>query len=376
MRIVCAPDSFKHSMSALTAALAMAAGVRRVQPNARCDIMPMADGGEGTTQAIVDAVGGQLVRVDVRDALGRPQRARYGIVPTKLAVIEVAQAAGLELIAPDERDPLAASTYGVGQMIRDALNRGARRLIVGLGGSATNDGGAGLLAALGARLLGIDGRPLPPGGGPLLDLMDIDLTGLDARLASRQIDLACDVDNPLLGPQGASAVFGPQKGASPAQVELLDRALTRFADVLEAAAGRRVRDLPGAGAAGGLGVPLLALTDARIRPGVEIVAEAVGLAARVAGADYVFTGEGSLDAQTLRGKTPLGVLRVAEAAGVPVVMFGGRVDDVARRALRGRVIALMPVTPPGVDLDDALRRAPEFLADAAELAASMLVGTS
>ena len=373
IRVICAPDSFKESMSASAAARAMAAGVHRVCPDADCGLVPMADGGEGTTGCVVDALGGRLVHMSAQDALGRPRDVEIGYVPAeRLAVVEMAQAAGLEHISPCERDVMGATSYGVGQMIRRALDLGATRIVLGLGGSACNDGGAGMLTALGGRLTGADGRPLPPGGGPLAGLDGVDLSGLDPRLGDAQFELACDVDNPLLGPRGASAVFGPQKGATPDQAARLDDALARFADRLEAVAGRRVRDLPGTGAAGGLALPLLAVTRAAVRPGVEIIADAVGLATQVAPADWVFTGEGSIDGQTLRGKTPVGVLNVARAAGVPVVMFGGRITDDARPLLGQGVVALVPIVRRPCTLEDALRDGPANLADAAEVVTRLL----
>lgn len=368
MRVVCAPDSFKESMTALQAAYAMADGVRRVVPDAECTVVPMADGGEGTVQALVDALGGELVRTSCHDALGRETTASYAFVASRqLAVIEVAAASGLELIARDERNIAVASTYGTGELIRDALDRGARRFVVGLGGSATNDAGAGLCVALGARFLDAHGRELARGGAALTQLAAVDLTGLDERLAACRFEIACDVENPLLGPTGASAVFGRQKGADPAMVADLDAALTRWADVVEEETGRRVRHLPGAGAAGGIGAALAAFTEATMRPGVEIVVDAVGLRECVRGADLVLTGEGGIDSQTIHGKTPWGVASVAMDAGVPVVLFGGRVTPEAQVLLERGVRALVPIVRSVCTLDEALARGPQNLSDAVEL---------
>ena len=369
MRIVCAPDSFKESMTALEAARAMAEGVRRVVPGASCDLVPMADGGEGTTAALIDALGGALIEAPCHDALGRPITGVYGfIAASRLAVIEMAAASGLALIPPAERDVLRATSAGTGELIRDALDRGARRFIVGIGGSATNDAGAGLFSALGVRFLDGDGVGLPPGGAALAGLAAVDLGRLDPRLADTDWDIACDVDNPLLGPRGATAVFGPQKGATSVRARAaLEAGLTRWADVVERTVGRCVRDLPGAGASGGLGASLAAFLPApRLRPGVQIVAEAVDLAGHVRGANWVFTGEGSIDAQTLRGKTPLGVLDCARRAGVRVIMFGGRVAHEAYALLAQGVTALVPITPPGQGLTTALEEGPRNLADAVE----------
>ncbi|MBU8829588.1 glycerate kinase [Mycolicibacterium goodii] len=366
MKIVLAPDSFKESMTASQAVAAMRDGVHQVLPDAECVGVPMADGGEGTVDAVVDALAGERVPVDVSDPLGRPISAHYGFIPDrKLAVIEMATASGLELVAPADRDVLRASTFGVGQLISSALDRGATDLLIGLGGSATNDGGTGMLTALGAALLDAGGKPLPPGGAALAQLDRIDLTGLDARLADVQIRIASDVTAPLLGPGGASAVFGPQKGAGPFDVETLEAALTRLAVVTEETLGRARPELPGAGAAGGLGFALLDFLGAECRPGVEVIAETVGLAKAVVGADWVFTGEGSVDAQTVLGKTPFGVTQVARQAGARVVIFAGRVGDDAGVLLDHGVDRLVAITAPGTPIEQALREGPQSLARAA-----------
>lgn len=375
LTVVCAPDSFKESMSALVAARALAEGVRRVVPDAECRLVPMADGGEGTAETIVEALGGELVTVACVDALGRPAQATYGwVAEASLAVVDVAAACGLAQIAPAERDVMRATSRGVGQLLRHALDRGARRFLVGLGGSATNDAGAGMLTELGVRFLDKDGASLPPGGAALERLASVDPSGFDPRVAECRVDLACDVDNPLLGTLGASHVFGPQKGADAAAARALDAALTRWADVVEPAVGRAVRDLPGAGAAGGLGAAFLGFFDAPPRPGVELVAEAVGLASAVVGADWVFSGEGRIDAQTRHGKTPWGVTLIARAAGVPVVLFGGQVDPSAEE-LRDQVARLVPISVAAPSLADALSRGPEYLADAAERAMRALLSS-
>ncbi|MFS0896041.1 glycerate kinase [Mycolicibacterium litorale] len=362
MRIVLAPDSFKESMTAAQAIAAMRDGVRAALPDAECVGVPMADGGEGTVDAVVDALDGERVTVEVADALGRPVCAGYGYVPSRrLAVIEMAAAAGLELIPPPERDVLRASTFGVGQLIADALDRGATEFLVGLGGSATNDAGAGMLTALGVSLTDAEGAPLPPGGAALADLHRIDVSDLDPRLAGVRIQLACDVTAPLLGPRGASAVFGPQKGAAPADVDRLEAALGRFAEVADAAHA----DTPGAGAAGGLGFALLEFLGATSRPGVDVVAETVGLEQALQGAAWVFTGEGGVDAQTLMGKTPYGVAQVAARTGTRVVIFAGRVGDDASVLLDHGVDEIVGITAPGTPLAEALRTGPQSLARAA-----------
>lgn len=365
MRIVLAPDSFKESMSAAEAVAAMRDGVLTVFPDADCVGVPMADGGEGTVEAVVDALDGEYVTVDAQDALGRPVAAKYGYVAQRnLAVIEVAAAAGIELIAPSERDALRASSFGVGQLILSALDHGATEFLVGLGGSATNDAGTGMLSALGAEFADADGNPLPPGGAALERLDRIELGGLDPRLRDVRVRLACDVTAPLLGPKGASAVFGPQKGATPADVELLESALGRLVSVATAARDGVRSEIPGAGAAGGLGFAFLEFLDAESKPGVEEVAETVGLAQAVQGADWVFTGEGSVDAQTLMGKTPFGVAEVANGAGARVVIFAGRVAPDADVLLEHGVDRLVGITAPGTPLEQALREGAQSLARA------------
>jgi glycerate kinase len=284
-----------------------------------------------------------------------------------LAVIEMAAASGLVLLAPQERDALRASTYGTGELIRAALDLGVRRLVIGIGGSATNDGGAGLLVALGARLLDERGMPLPPGGAALAALRTIDLSGLDPRLAGAEISVASDVDVPLCGPSGASAIFGPQKGASPEDVRRLDAALAHFADVTaRTVSGADHRDDPGAGAAGGLGFALIAFLGARFRPGVELIAELLGLDAALRGADLCLTGEGRIDEQTLRGKTVDGVARLARRYRVPVIAFGGSIDPAAEDELYRRgVVCCIPIVAGPITLETASGEAARLTEDAA-----------
>jgi len=359
MKVVLAPDSFKESMSAAQAVAAMARGVRTVLPDAECVEVPMADGGEGTADALVAALGGQWRTVASTDALGRPIEAAYGL-SGGLAVVEVAAAVGIGLVAPAERDVARSSSLGVADLIRDALGAGATRLVVGLGGSATTDGGAGLLAGLGVRWLDADGNALSPTPAGLAALDHADVSGLDPRLAAVAIELACDVTNPLLGTEGAAAVFGPQKGATPGQVPVLDATLARIADALVAAGLPDVRDLPGSGAAGGLGAAFLAL-GARMRRGVEVVAEAAHLEEAVAGADLVLTGEGSLDRQTLSGKTPSGVADVAARHGVPVIAFAGRLGEGSEELLGRGFAAVVSITAGPCDLATALAQGPANL---------------
>ncbi len=324
MKIVIAPDSFKESLSALAVAEAIEAGFREIFPDAEYCKLPVADGGEGTVQALIDASGGQRIELSVTGPLGEPVQAFYGLMGDgATAVIEMAAASGLELLAPDKRNPLVTTSRGTGELINAALDAGARRFVLGIGGSATNDGGAGMLQALGVRLVDEDGNELASGGGALQQLARIDATGLDPRVADSTFDIASDVANPLTGPNGASAIFGPQKGATPAMVEQLDANLRRYGTIVARDGGRDVADIPGAGAGGGIGAAMLAFLDGRLRPGSEIVTEAVGLDAAVADADLVVTGEGRVDGQTVQGKTPVGVARVAARHGVPVIAIGG-----------------------------------------------------
>lgn len=367
MRIVIAPDSFKGSLTAREAAEAMAEGARRVYPEAEIVLVPMADGGEGTVRALLDATGGSERRTVVRDPLGRPVQAVFGLLGDgRTAVLEMASASGLPLLAATERNPLITSTYGTGQLILAALDAGARRVLLGIGGSATNDGGAGMAQALGYRLLDAEERDLPPGGAALAGLARIDAERVDPRLRETEFVAACDVANPLLGPEGASAVYGPQKGATPEMVALLDAALARFARVVEETLGLSVADLPGAGAAGGLGAGLVAFCRARLQRGVDMVGEAVGLRARLAGADLVLTGEGRLDGQTVRGKTPHGVAAAAKECGLPVLAVAGGLGPGYRAVFAAGIDAATSIVPGPMELAEAMAHAPSLVADAAE----------
>ena len=327
MRVLIAPDKFKGTLTAREAARAIEAGWRRGAPGAKTETIPMADGGEGTLDALVAALRGERHSERVTGPLGDPVEAEYAIVDSpggRLGVVEMASASGLNLVSAGRRDPKRATTRGTGELILAAARRGASSILVCVGGSATNDAGAGMAQALGIRLLDERGRDIRPGGAGLLDLARIDATTLDPAVRDVRYVAATDVDNPLTGPHGASAVYGPQKGATPEDVLLLDRALGHFAAEVHRDLGVDVREVRGAGAAGGLGAGLVAFLGARLRPGVDVVIEAVGLVQRVQGADVVVTGEGSFDAQSLRGKAPAGVLRVAAEARVPAVVLCGR----------------------------------------------------
>ena len=320
--VVVAPDKFKGSLTAAEVGAAVRIGLLAVWPALDVRVLPVADGGDGTLDAAVGA-GFQRVPVTVSGPIGAPTEAAIA-VRDAVAVVELALASGLVLLPVDRLEPLAASSFGTGQLIAAALDRGCTRIVLGVGGSACTDGGAGMLQALGARLLDAQGRDLAPGGGPLLDLATVDLAGLDPRLAGVDFVLASDVDNPLLGPHGAAHIYGPQKGASPQDVELLDGALGKLAAAVDPAAA----DVPGAGAAGGVGYAALAVLHATPRPGIDVVLDLVAFDAALSGARLVITGEGRLDEQTLNGKAPAGVAVAARAAGVPVVaVSGGRALD-------------------------------------------------
>ncbi len=372
MKILLAPDSFKGSLSAAEAAEAMATGIHRAAPETLCVRLPLADGGEGTLEALVTATGGRRVPVTVTGPLGGPVEAAFGLLEPsgETAMVEMAAAAGLLLVPPDLRDPRRTTTYGVGELIALAAKSGARRLIVGLGGSATNDGGAGALQALGVQFFDTAGRlmPAPITGGALGRLGRVDASGLPSMLPS--LVLASDVTNPLLGTRGATRIFGPQKGATEASVEELEAGLSRLAACLPPGAA----DRPGAGAAGGLGAGLMALTGAEMQSGIDLVLDTLGFDAHLEDADWVWTGEGRIDAQTLDGKAISGVLRRARARGVPVLAFGGSVEQGAAQALSAAGLrAAFPIVPGPVLLDDALRGGAANLSAAAERAMRLLM---
>ena len=366
MKIVIAPDSFKDSLSAQGVADAIALGLAQVWPDAQLIKCPMADGGEGTVESILAACAGELRRNEVRGPLGAAVNAAWGWLPdSHTAIIEMAEASGLQLVPLAQRDACISSTFGTGQLIRAALDVGAQRVILAIGGSATNDGGAGALQALGVKLLDAQGQTLSPGGLALAQLARIDLSEIDPRLQQVRFDIAADVNNPLCGPHGASAIFGPQKGASPVQVEQLDRALGHFAEHCATALGKDVRDEPGSGAAGGLGFAAKAFLGAQFKAGVEVVAELVGLAEAVAGADLVITGEGRFDAQTLRGKTPFGVARVARQHAVPVIVIAGTLGEGYQALYEHGIDAAFALASGPMTLQQACAEAPRLLRERA-----------
>ncbi|WP_397452670.1 glycerate kinase [Pseudomonas sp. NA-150] len=366
MKIVIAPDSFKDSLSAQGVANAIASGLAEVWPDADLVQRPMADGGEGTIEAILAACDGQWMSARVSGPLGEAVEAHWGwLQQSRTAIIEMAMASGLQLLTLEQRDATVTSTQGTGELIRAALDAGAQRVILAIGGSATNDAGSGMLSALGARFLDGNGQPVAPGGLGLAQVQRIELEGLDARLRDVRFEVAADVDNPLCGLQGASHVFGPQKGASPDQVLALDAALGHFADHSARVLGHDWRDQPGCGAAGGMGFAAKAYLNAAFRPGVEVVADLVGLADALVGADLVITGEGRFDAQTLRGKTPFGVARIAQRHGVPVIVLAGTLGEGYAALYEHGISAAFALASGPMTLDYACRNAAELLHDRA-----------
>jgi len=366
MKIIIAPDSFKDSLSAEGVAQAIASGLAQVWPDAQVIQCPMADGGEGTVDSVLAACNGQLRHQNVRGPLGAAVEAHWGwLADSRTALIEMAEASGLQLVPPGQRDACKTSTYGTGELIRAALDAGAERIILAIGGSATNDGGAGAMQALGVQLFDAEGQALPPGGLALSRLATIDLGQLDPRLAQVRFDIAADVNNPLCGPHGASAIFGPQKGANPEQVQELDAALGHFADHCASVLPKDVRDEPGSGAAGGLGFAAKAFLGAQFRAGVEVVAELVGLDEAVRGADLVITGEGRFDAQTLRGKTPFGVARIAQRHNVPVIVIAGTLGDGYEQMYAHGVAAAFALPSGPMSLEHACSEAPRLLSERA-----------
>lgn len=367
MRIVIAPQSLKGSLTAAEAGKAIAEGVRVVYPACEIEVVPVADGGEGTVQALVDATGGEIVLQNVTGPLGIPVEAFYGVPGDgSTAVIEMAACAGLPLVPVEQRDPRITTTYGVGELITAALDRGCRHFIIGIGGSATNDGGAGMVQALGCSLLDEHETELTRGGSALAKLARISLKDIDARLRECTIEVACDVTNPLCGPTGASAVYGPQKGATPEMVVELDAALAHYATIIERDLGRSVKNIPGAGAAGGLGAGLIAFLNATLRPGAEIVLDAVKLEERIRDADLIITAEGQIDEQTAYGKTIGAVARLAKCYNVPVLALAGSLGKGYQNVYGLGVDAVASLTPGPVTLQYAMENAAMLLSDATE----------
>ena len=364
---VLAPDSFKGSLTARQVCDAMERGIRKVFPNAECIKVPMADGGEGTIQSLVDATAGQIYTLEVTGPLGVPVLAQYGILGNgDTAVIEMASASGLQHVNKDTANPLITTTYGTGELVKACLDRDVKKIILGIGGSATNDGGAGFAQALGVKFLDKAGKELPFGGIALRDLEEIDMSAIDIRLKDVDIEVACDVTNPLCGKTGASHVFGPQKGATPEMVIELDNALSRYAEVIKSQFGKNVKDIPGAGAAGGFGAGLLAFTNARLEKGVEVIINCTGLCRIIKKADIVFTGEGSIDSQTEYGKTPYGVARLAKRKGKKVIAITGNVGKGIDGLYSSGFDAIFGIIPGVMNMQEAIESASDNVERAVE----------
>ena len=373
MKFVLAPDSFKESMTAKEAAEAMERGIKKAIPDAECIKVPMADGGEGTVQSLVDATDGEIIEVEVTGPDCNKVKAVYGILGDgKTAVIEMASASGIHLVKKEKRNPLYTTTYGTGELIKSALNKGVTNILIGIGGSATNDGGSGMLEALGAKFYDKYGDELAFGGGALEKLEKIDLSNFDERLKDVNIEVACDVNNPLTGENGASYIFGPQKGATEEMVKHLDNSLKNYAKVIREQLGCDVENVPGAGAAGGLGAGLMAFLDADLRKGVELVIKYTKLEEKMQGADYVFTGEGSMDSQTVFGKTPFGVSTVAKKYNIPTIAFAGRIGDGVEELYKHGINSIVGILQGVTNLDEALRNGSENIQKTSENIARIL----
>lgn len=357
-KVVIAPDSFKESMTALEVAKAIEAGFKKVLPDWEYIKIPMADGGEGTVQSLVDATKGSIKQVEVLDPLGRKIKAAYGISGDgKKAIIEMAAASGLELLKESERDAMNTTSWGLGNLVRAALDEEVDHILVGIGGSATNDAGAGMVQSLGGKLLDEDGEQIPYGGASLDKLTTIDLSALDTRLKRTKIEVACDVNNPLTGLNGASYVYGPQKGADEEEVKELDQNLKHFSEVIHQGLGTNIENEPGAGAAGGVGGAMLAFLGAELRKGGELIVEMLGLEETIKTADLVITGEGEINHQTIFGKTPIVVAKTAEKYGIPVIALVGSISEGYKEVYENGIDAVFSILPEVTDLEEALNNA-------------------
>ena len=367
MKILIAPDSFKNALSAPGVAKALRKGLLKVLPEAEITVVPMADGGEGTMESLIEATQGSFVHVRVHDPLMREVDASFGITGDgNTAIIEMASASGIQLIRPEERDPWITSSYGTGELIRAALDRGCHTILIGIGGSATNDGGMGMARALGMEFTQVDGKPVSEGGGALGDVNRIDTSGLDPKVKNADIIVACDVTNPLTGPEGASQVYGPQKGAGDAMVNKLDGNLAHFAGIIREQLDLDVEYIPGAGAAGGLGAGMLAFLGARLLEGFPVIAGMLGLEDKIRAADLVITGEGKLDAQTRFGKTPFGVGEIARRNGKPVIAVAGAIGEGAEILYKDVFKAMFSILDGPIPLEEAISRTPELLEKAGQ----------
>jgi glycerate kinase len=373
VKIVVAPDSFKESLTAKEASEIIEEGIRRVFPQAEVIKIPLADGGEGTVEAMVEARGGKIVLQEVTSPLGERIKGHFGILANGFTgVVEMAQASGLSLLPQSQRNPLLTTTYGTGELIRAALDRDCRRIIVGIGGSATVDGGAGMAQALGAKLLNRAGKQIPFGGGSLGEIVSIDMSSFDSRVKNTKVLVASDVDNPLCGPKGAARVYGPQKGATPETVKILEKNLAHFATMIKKYLNKEVKDIPGSGAAGGLGAGLIAFLEAELTPGIKLIIEASRLEERIKGADLVISGEGRIDEQTAYGKAPVGVAEIADAEKIPVIIIGGEIRGDVKALYERGVHAVVSCVDRIVPLSDAMKEARQTLRHATERAMRLI----
>ena len=373
MKFVLAPDSFKESLTAKEVADAMEVGIKKIFKDAECVKVPMADGGEGTVQSLVDATDGKIYEVVVTGPLGNKVNAKYGILGDgQTAVIEMAEESGIHYVKKEDRNPLITTTFGTGELIKSALDKGVKKIIIGIGGSATNDGGAGMLQALGAKLLDKDNKEIPFGGGGLSDLVKINLDDFDKRIKEVEIEVACDVSNTLTGKEGASAVFGPQKGATEEIIKILDENLHHYADIVNKTIGKDMENQKGSGAAGGLGFALLAFCDGKLNRGIDIVIKYADLSEKMKGASYVITGEGSIDSQTKFGKTPFGVSQVAKQYDIPVIGIAGNVGEGIDELYDLGFDSILSIMPGVMTLDKALSNAKENIENTLENVARLL----
>jgi len=362
MNILLSPDSFKDSLPATAVADYMAKGIRRVMPNAQITKLPLSDGGEGLLEALVTPLDGRLISVEVKDPLMRDIKANYGLIDEgKTAVIEMATASGLELLKDNERNPMITSTYGTGQLIKNALDKGCKKLIIGLGGSATNDGGTGMVEALGVKFLKNDGESIGEGGGALKDLSHIDITELDQRLSNCEIIAACDVNNPLTGKDGSSLVFGAQKGGDMETLKQLDKNLSNYAEVIYNDLGKDLKNIEGTGAAGGTAMGLLAFLDAELKPGIELIMDELQLEKQIRQANVIFTGEGQIDQQTLNGKTIAGLAKLAKKQNVPVIAIAGKVDHNIDQLYEMGIAAAFSIVNRPMELKEAIQNTGELI---------------
>lgn len=374
MRILIAPDSFKDALSSLDVATCLSAGLQKVLEDADCELIPFADGGEGTVDAILASVVGRKINVTAHDPLMRAIEAFIGITEdNRTALIEMAAASGLSLLKEHERNPWVTSTYGTGELIKAALDLGCSTIVIGIGGSATNDGGVGMATALGARFTDADGQSVSGDGGQIGRICNIDLTGLDSRIYTTKIKVACDVTNPLTGPKGASAVYGPQKGADMAMVKQLDANLKNLAELIKIQLNKDIEFVPGAGAAGGLGAGLMAFLNATLVNGFDTIAEITGLEARIRKADLVITGEGRADYQTQFGKTAFGVAQLAKKHQKPVILVAGSIGEGAEVLYNHGVNAMLSILDKPMSLEEALQQTPRLLENTGECIGRLLI---